>query len=102
MSEILFTKTPSILIPLPIAFLDEQRENALFAEKFGIARIIDQNKLSKTELLKEVDKLDKDWKFITSRVKFKKSPDKNAAKKLVDILSSLLKDSREPSLARMN
>ena len=89
-SEILSTKTPSILIPLQIAYLDEQKENALFAKKFGIARVIEQRKLSKANLLKEIYRLDKDWESVISRIKHKESPDIKAAGKLVDVLATFI------------
>lgn len=90
-SEILHTKIPSILIPLPIAYLDEQRKNALYAQEYGIARIFDQFSLTPDKLLQEINKINTDWIDIINSVRTKKSPDINAAKKVVDILEDYIK-----------
>ncbi|MBU0569586.1 UDP-N-acetylglucosamine--N-acetylmuramyl-(pentapeptide) pyrophosphoryl-undecaprenol N-acetylglucosamine transferase [Patescibacteria group bacterium] len=87
-SEIIFSKRPSILIPLTIN--DEQQKNAEFAKDFGIARVLKQKNTSADDLLKEIHKLKKDWNKIVDRVKNKKSPDINGAKNLVDLIKKEL------------
>jgi UDP-N-acetylglucosamine--N-acetylmuramyl-(pentapeptide) pyrophosphoryl-undecaprenol N-acetylglucosamine transferase len=89
-SEILHTKIPSLLIPLPIAYLDEQRQNALYAQEFGIARVLDQYSLTPPILLKEIDNLSTNWLSIVTNVRSKKSPDIHASKKMVTILEDYL------------
>lgn len=89
-SEILSVKIPSILIPLPLAYREEQKKNALFAQKFGIAVVIDQKDLTSERLLSTLSDIDKNWYSITSLVKKKVSPDKKSAQRLVDLLESLV------------
>jgi UDP-N-acetylglucosamine--N-acetylmuramyl-(pentapeptide) pyrophosphoryl-undecaprenol N-acetylglucosamine transferase len=87
-SEIIFSKRPSILIPLTVN--DEQMKNAEFAENFGIARVLEQEKISANDLLKEIYKLERDWNKIVGRVKNKKSPDVSGAKNLVNLIKKEL------------
>jgi UDP-N-acetylglucosamine:LPS N-acetylglucosamine transferase len=84
-------KRPSILIPIPWAYLDEQRKNASYAKNFGIAYILDQDSLTPSIFLSRLKQITKDWKQIVDDVRDKKSPDKDAATKLVDIMEELLK-----------
>lgn len=89
-SEIIVTKRPSILIPLPIAYRDEQRKNAVFAEKFGVAKVVDQKGLSPKRLLDEINRVKENWNEIVDRIKEKESPDKDAAKKLADLIEEVV------------
>lgn len=54
-TEILASGTPSILIPLPWAADDEQKKNAFFLQRCGVARVISQNQLEERLLLQEID-----------------------------------------------
>lgn len=81
-SELMIAKKPTIFIPLPFAYLDEQRKNAEYAQKFGIAYIFDQKKQNAEDLLKLIEKVIKNWNKIIKRVENKKSPDENASKNL--------------------
>ena len=90
-SEIMLTKRPAILIPLPISYLDEQTENAKIAKAWGIARIIPQNKLTPEKLMTEIDDLVSRVEEVNNVVKDKKSPDFEASKKLVDLIGSFIK-----------
>lgn len=85
-SELLIIKRPTILIPLSISFLDEQKRNAQMAKKFGIARIINQNKATKTLLIKELSNIKNNYSTIVAEVAHKKSPDENSSKKLVELV----------------
>lgn len=85
-SEIIYTKRPAILIPLPRTFMDEQYKNAKYAEDFGIAKIIKETEVNPTSLMKAVEDIDKNWQKIVSLVKPKISPDTDASKKLVDLI----------------
>ncbi len=87
-SEIIYAKRPSILIPLTVN--DEQAKNAEFAKNFGIARVLEQKNTSADDLLVEIHKLKKDWSKIVDRVKNKTSPDINGAEKLVDLIKKEL------------
>jgi len=51
-AELCFFRKKTILIPLPWSAESEQRENGLFLVKTGLAKILDQNKLT-LSLLKE-------------------------------------------------
>lgn len=90
-SEIIATKRPAILIPIPFSYKDEQTKNAQFAQKYGLARILLQSRLTKESLLKEINKLDRNWDDMVKKVKNKKSPDINAAKNLVGLIEEILK-----------
>ena len=89
-SEILISKRPSILIPLPLAYLSEQKENAKFAEQFGIAEIIEQDDLSGKMLIKKINSIKSNWNSITKKVKKKESPDIKAASVFVDLIENAL------------
>ena len=87
-SELLVVKRPSILIPIPWSFGDEQNKNALFAKEFGIARILPQDKLSPQTLMMEIDKLLDNWKDMVDAAGSKQSPDVKASENLVNLLIS--------------
>ena len=89
-SEILVTKRPSILIPIPWTYLNEQQKNAEYAGKFGLATIINQNDLSPSLLKKTVGNTLANWSRIVSKVRSKSSPDKNASSRLVDVIEKIV------------
>jgi UDP-N-acetylglucosamine--N-acetylmuramyl-(pentapeptide) pyrophosphoryl-undecaprenol N-acetylglucosamine transferase len=90
-SEIMIIKKPSILIPLPISFLDEQTKNAKVAKDMGIAEIIPQNKLTPKKLLSTIDNLILNIEEIRRKCRGKKSPDLEASKKLVGLIEKYMK-----------
>lgn len=85
-SEILIIKRPAILIPLPRTFMDEQVKNALFARDFGIARILEEKDATVQNFMKLIDDISSNWQEIAAKVVHKESPDRFAAKKLVDLI----------------
>lgn len=89
-SEIMAVKRPSLLIPLPHAYKNEQEENAKVAIKFGIARMVSQNGLTSNKLLKDIEKVFASWKVMTNKSAKKKSFDKNASRDLVSIVLDLV------------
>jgi UDP-N-acetylglucosamine--N-acetylmuramyl-(pentapeptide) pyrophosphoryl-undecaprenol N-acetylglucosamine transferase len=89
-SELLITKVPTILIPIPFSYMDEQTNNAKIAQEFGIARILPEKNLNSKKLLTEIKYLEENWKAIIKNTKNKKSPDINAAKKLVNVIENYL------------
>jgi len=89
-SEIISAKIPAVLIPIPWSYENEQRKNAEYAEKFGIARILSQETLSGEALISAIENIEEDWFKIINGVKDKKSPDVNAAKRLVDLLEDVV------------
>ena len=88
--EIVATKRPSVLIPIPWSYENEQMKNAEFAEKFGLATILEQGTLSGTILYEAIKNTEKDWKNIVESTEAKKSPDIGASQKLVKILEGLV------------
>ena len=85
-SDIIAARRPAILIPLPFAYKNEQFENAKFAQKYGVAKVLSQNDLNSQKLYSEIKYLMKDWNKMVGKIKHKISPDIDASKKLVDIL----------------
>jgi len=85
-SELIVLKKPSILIPIPWSYNDEQNENAKYMEKLGLARILPQKELTHQRLLSEIEKLVEDYPVIIKKTENIISPDINASKKIVDIL----------------
>jgi len=88
-SDVIVTKRPSILIPIPWSVLDEQQKNAEYAEKFGVADILNEKDLTKDSLIKAISKVVKNWELIVKRVANKKTIDINASRVIVDILVKL-------------
>ena len=83
-SEIIATRRPSILIPIPFSYLNEQKRNAEWARRFGIVRILKQKDLKAKKLLSEIRSLKKGWKVLVDKPKSKKNMDFSASEKLVD------------------
>src|SRR3989344_630617 len=90
-SKILVSKKPSILIPLPISYLNEQEKNAIYAKNFGLARVLLQDDLTPESLLDEVFYLIENWNEILDNVSKKETPDVHAAEKLVSLIEEELK-----------
>lgn len=85
-AEIIAAKRPSLLIPIPWSYQDEQNKNANFAKAHGVARVLNQETLTPQKLLSEINRLKKDWAAIFAKIKGVKSPDTYAAKRLVDLV----------------
>ncbi len=90
-SEIMIVKRPAILIPLPISFLDEQTKNAKVAKKWGIAKILTQNNLTARSLMQNIEDTLSTTDEIIKKVKKSKSPDFEASKKLVNLITVYMK-----------
>ncbi len=89
-SELIFAKRPSILIPLAIAYKEEQLENAKLAKKFGIAEIIKEENLTGKLLLDTIYSIKTNWVSIIRKVENKESPDTFASKKFVDLIEEMV------------
>ena len=85
-SEIMATKRPAILIPLPISAPYDQSANAQNAKEFGIATVLDQSDLTPMVLLETIKSVLNSWKSVVGATKGKKTPDLKASKKLVDLV----------------
>jgi len=89
-SEAVAAKKPSILIPLPFSYLDEQTKNADFAEKYGVAKLLPQENLTGQKLLKGINETIESWQATLSRVKTRVSPDIGASGRLVSLIEEYL------------
>jgi UDP-N-acetylglucosamine--N-acetylmuramyl-(pentapeptide) pyrophosphoryl-undecaprenol N-acetylglucosamine transferase len=85
-SEMIALKKPSILIPIPWSFNDEQQKNAEFMQELGLARILPQKELTPQKLLSEIESVVEDYFNILKRTENIVSPDLTASEKLVEIL----------------
>ena len=89
-SEIMVAKRPSVLIPLAIAYKDEQSGNAYLAQKFGIAEILKENKLSARALFSEILKVVANWERMVAIALQKESPDVSSAEKFLQVIEKIL------------
>lgn len=85
-SELIALKKPSILIPIPWTYNNEQTENAKYMESLGLARILHQKELTAQKLLSEINKLVDNYSTIIKNSVDIVSPDLLASEKIVDIL----------------
>lgn len=90
-SEIMVVKIPSILIPIPWTYKDEQTSNAKLAVEFGVAKILPQGMATPSKLFELLQETRKNWKEIIEKVKDKKEPDVYASAKLVDLMEECAK-----------
>jgi len=90
-SEIIVAKIPSIVIPIPWSYKNEQVKNAEFARDWGIAKIFEQNGNEPQKLLELIRQMFIDWEKIVNDVNKKDSPDAKAAQKLVDLVEETVK-----------
>lgn len=90
-SEVLYLGLPTLFIPIPWTRLNEQVENAKFAEKIGIAKVLDQEGLDSQSFIESVKKLEKD--SVKMRTKWSGSDlpqDGEAAQKICEQISAIL------------
>ena len=86
-SEALQIGIPSIFIPLPFAYNDEQRKNAKYAEDLGLSRVLDEKDLDPKRLYVEILGLSRKWDKIVKSYQKPKIDDSKAAEKLCKIIS---------------
>ncbi len=89
-SEIIYLRLPSILIPIPWVQQNEQYKNAKMAEITGIARIISQDALNPEFLLKTLYEIKKNWYKMVHQARAFKNIDARAHKNLVKLLDDFL------------
>jgi UDP-N-acetylglucosamine--N-acetylmuramyl-(pentapeptide) pyrophosphoryl-undecaprenol N-acetylglucosamine transferase len=89
-SEIMAVKRPAILIPIPWSYLNEQTKNAQEVEKLGLAEIISQEALTPARLIETLNKIRSNWSAMVGAAARTKSPDTQAAKKLIRLLEETL------------
>lgn len=85
-SELIALKKPSILIPIPWSYLNEQTENAKYMEELGLAVILHQKDLTADKLREEINKLVNSYPEIVKKNPYIISPDINASEKLLDLV----------------
>lgn len=90
-SKIVASKKPAILIPLAISYLDEQKKNALYAQKYAGAVVLSQERLSSETLLKEIESILKNRSIKLLKYKGIKNPDLNASAKVVSLIRENIK-----------
>lgn len=89
-SEIVQIKRPAVLIPLPIAYLDEQYKNALIAKDLGLVKILKQQDLDPGKLFGYIREIVDNWGKYYKNAKDHRSPDKDADKKMVNLVEGFL------------
>ncbi len=87
--ELLALKKPSILIPIPWTYNDEQNENANFMKKIGLSRILSQKDLSPQRLFAEIEILIDEYTKIIRYTEKIESPDTLASEKVVDEIEGM-------------
>lgn len=86
-TELIFFKKPSILIPIPFSQKDEQNKNALFLKKLGLCEILDQNDASSEKFMNTFKKIEKRIRYFRiEESEYKKNIQRNASKKIVEVL----------------
>ena len=88
--EIIAAKKPSVIIPLPSAARDHQRQNAHWFEEKGLCRVLEQD--SKKTLLNTLLEAQND---AVMTKKLQKSMIKNAASEIAEIITNTLKKKPE-------
>jgi UDP-N-acetylglucosamine--N-acetylmuramyl-(pentapeptide) pyrophosphoryl-undecaprenol N-acetylglucosamine transferase len=91
-SELLILKKPSILVPIPFSYLDEQTENAKYLSEKGLSRIINQIDLKGSVLITEIKKLVSDYPQIIQRSQnIDNKLDINASDNLIRLITEVIK-----------
>ncbi len=93
-SDLIALKKPSILIPIPWSYLNEQTQNARYMASLGLARIIDQNNLNSEILKNEIDNLVANYSNELNKTAGVISPDIKASENLVNLLEKSLQASK--------
>ncbi len=89
-SEIIITKRPAVIIPIPWTRYDEQNKNAQKAAKIGLATVITQDDLTGSVLLEKINDTYHNWVKIVRSVPDTKNLDYEASTNLINLLRSYL------------
>lgn len=89
-AEVMALKKPTLFIPIPWSYLNEQYENAKVAVDYGLAEILNQQNATPERFIDRIYKLYASRDSISKFVISKDSPDRLAANRLVDILMTSL------------
>lgn len=85
-SDLIVLKKPTILIPIPWTYNDEQQKNAEYMQDLGLARILSQKDLTPQKLLSEIESMILDYPSILKKTESVESVDIQASSNVVDIL----------------
>lgn len=85
-SEIILLRLPSILIPIPFTYENEQTKNALFAKRVGVAEVISQDKATPQLLLAQIKRTIQNWDSMVANASKFPSLDKDASERLVNLV----------------
>ncbi len=86
-TELIFTKKPAILIPLPFSGSNEQLENALFLKKIGLASVILQKEATDQVLFSCIQAMHKSInKYIENSKNLKDLIKEDAANKIIKVI----------------
>lgn len=91
LTELAYLGKPTLVIPVPYLYQDEQNKNAKYFEKLGLVKILPQSKLTSQSLLKDLKEMIRNLSSLTALAKNAKSvviPD--SAKRLSLEVSLLL------------
>lgn len=87
-SEIVTVGIPSIIIPIPWSYGNEQEKNAQFAKDHGVAEIISQDHLSSEMLLSTLSRVIENWSKMIQSENY--NIDKSASKLVVSKIDEIL------------
>lgn len=92
-SELIVTRKPSILIPIPWVQNNEQEKNARIAEEIGLSTTIKEADLSSDTLVAAIANIKKNWQKISKNSSEEiENLDRNASSKLLGVIESCLTD----------
>lgn len=91
-TELIYFGKPSLLIPLPFAQKDEQRENALFLQSLGLGKMLEQNSLTPEVLLNSVFEVMQNLSsYQISAKQTREKISQNASQRLYEIIEQVFK-----------
>ncbi len=85
-SETAYLNMPSVYIPIPYSYQNEQYKNALFAKNLGLATIFNQDTVKSEDVYREIIRISKNWKSIVNRSERPPIDDSKASGKLLQII----------------
>lgn len=97
-SEVLTTVRPTIFIPLPYTYLDEQVKNARFVERNGLAKVVLEGDLDENTLLAALNFVHKNWGDMVQKGLVSRFIDRDAAKKLAELVIHEVWNNKHSSL----
>lgn len=90
-AEILLTRRPAVLIPIPWSRFNEQYENAKMARSAGIAVILSQEELTGVSLRAHIEKVRSNWVSMAgSKASEESVLDRAASEKMVELIEASL------------